>query len=37
VVATKTNLVYLCDVQVIIGLMCIMPMWKAVHALIMFI
>jgi hypothetical protein len=26
VVATKTNLVYLCDVQVIIGLMCIMPM-----------
>jgi hypothetical protein len=37
VVATKTNLEYLCDVQVIMGLMCIMPMLKVVHALIKFV
>jgi hypothetical protein len=28
VVATKTNLEYLCDVEVVTKLMCIMPMLK---------
>jgi hypothetical protein len=37
VVATKTNLEYHCDVEVVIGLMCIMPMLKVVHALIKFV
>jgi hypothetical protein len=37
VVATKTNLEYLCDVEVVMGLMCIMPMLKVVHALIKFV
>jgi len=36
-VATKTNLEYLCDVEVVMGLMCIMPMLKVVHALIKFV
>jgi len=34
---TKTNLEYLCDVEVVMGLMCIMPMLKVVHALIKFV
>ncbi len=37
VVATKTNLEYLCDIEVVMGLMCIMPMLKVVHAFIKFI
>ncbi len=37
VVATKTNLEYLCDIEMVIGLMCIMPMLEVVHALIKFI
>jgi len=37
VVATKTNLEYLCDVEVVMGLMCIMPMLKAIHAFIKFV
>jgi len=37
VVATKTNLEYLCDIEVVMGLMCIMPMLKAIHALIKFV
>jgi hypothetical protein len=37
VVMTKTNLEYLCDIEMVIGLMCIMPMLKVVHALIKFI
>jgi hypothetical protein len=37
VVATKTNLEYLWDIQAVIRLMCIMPMLKVVHALIKFI
>jgi len=35
--ATKTNLEYLCDVEVVMGLICIMPMLKVVHALIKFV
>jgi hypothetical protein len=37
VVPTKINLECLCDVEVVMGLMCIMPMLKAVHALIKFV
>jgi len=37
VVATKTNLEYLCDVEVVMGLMCIIPMLKVVHVLIKFV
>ncbi len=37
VVATKTNLEYLCDLEVVMGLMCIMPMLKAAHGLIKFV
>jgi hypothetical protein len=37
VVATKKNLEYFCDVEVVMGLMCIMPMLKVVHALIKFV
>jgi len=37
VVVTKTNLEYLCDIEMVIRLMCIMPMLEVVHALIKFI
>lgn len=37
VVATKTNLKYLRDIEVIMGLTCIMPMLEEIHALIKFI
>jgi hypothetical protein len=37
VVATKTNLEYLFDIEVVIRLMCIMPMLKVVHAFIKFV
>jgi hypothetical protein len=37
VVATNTNLEYLCNIEVVVGLMCIMPMLEAIHALIKFV
>jgi len=36
VVVTKTNFEYFCDIEMIMGLVCIMPMLKAFHALIKF-
>jgi hypothetical protein len=36
VVATKSNLKYLCDVEVVLGLTCIMPLLEAMHAFIKF-
>jgi hypothetical protein len=36
VVVTNTNFEYLCDIEVIMGLMCIKPMLKALCALIKF-
>jgi hypothetical protein len=35
-VASKTNQQYLCDVEVFLGLTCIMPLLEAVHAFIKF-
>jgi hypothetical protein len=36
VVVTETNFEYICDIEVIMGLMCIMPMLKALLAFIKF-
>ncbi len=36
VASTKKNLKYLCDIEVVIELMCIMLMLEVVHALIKF-
>jgi hypothetical protein len=36
VMATKTNLEYVCDIEMVMGLKCIMPMLKVVHAFIKF-
>jgi hypothetical protein len=36
VASTKTNLEYLCDIEVVTKLMCIMLMLEVVHALIKF-
>jgi hypothetical protein len=36
-VATKTNLQHLSDVEVVMGLTCIMPLLEAIHALIKFV
>ncbi len=36
IVATKTNLQYLCDVEVFLGLICIIPFLEVVHAFIKF-
>jgi hypothetical protein len=36
VASTKTNLEYLCDIEVVTKLMCIMLMLEVVHALITF-
>jgi hypothetical protein len=32
----RTNLQFLCDVEVVMGFVCIMPMLKAMHELIKF-
>jgi hypothetical protein len=37
VVATKTNLEYLCNIEVVVRLMCIMPMLETIHALFKFV
>ncbi len=37
VAVAKTNLEYLCNIEVVVGLMCIMPMLEAIHALIKFV
>jgi hypothetical protein len=37
VVVTKTNLQYICDIEVVMGLTCIMPLLELVHALIKFV
>jgi hypothetical protein len=36
VMATKTNLEYVCDIDMVMGLKCIMPKLKVVHAFIKF-
>ncbi len=36
-VVTKTNLQHLYDVEVVMGLTCIMPLLEAIHALIKFV
>jgi len=36
IVATKTNLQYLCDVEVLLGLTCIISFLEVVHAFIKF-
>lgn len=33
---TKTNMQYLCDIEVVLGLTCIRPPLEAMHALIKF-
>jgi hypothetical protein len=35
--ATKTNLQHLYDVEVVMGLTCIMPLLEAIHVLIKFV
>lgn len=35
-VATKKNLEYICDIELVMGLMCIMPMIEVVHIFIKF-
>jgi len=38
IVATiKTNLQYLCDIEVVMGLACTMPLLESVHVLIKFV
>jgi hypothetical protein len=37
VVVVKTNFQYLCDIEVVMGLACIMPLLESVHALIKFV
>ncbi len=32
-VVAKTNMGYLCDIEIIMGLICIMPLLKAMHTL----
>jgi hypothetical protein len=34
--ATKTNLQYFCDIEVVMGLICIMPVLESINALIKF-
>jgi hypothetical protein len=36
VAVVKTNLQYLCDIEVVMGLVCIMPLLELIHALIKF-
>ncbi len=36
-VVAKTNIGYLCDIEMIMGLICIMPLLEAMHALIKFV
>jgi hypothetical protein len=36
-VVAKTNMGYLCDIEMIMGLICIMPLLKAVHTLLKFV
>ncbi len=36
-VVAKTNMGYLCDIQMIMGLICIMPLLKAIYTLIKFV
>jgi tryptophan synthase beta subunit len=37
VVAAKTNFEYFCNIEVVVRLMCIMPMLEAIHAVIKFV